>query len=95
MQPREQPGVLRPRHGAGEALEHVVMGIDQAGNDDVAAQVQDLVGGLRQIHRPPDGDHAPVPGEQAAARDFPALPVHRDEHLGVPDEEGRHYFTPP
>ncbi len=44
LEPLEQAGILRRGHGARQRLVQVVVGVDQAGQDDVAAQVEDLVG---------------------------------------------------
>ena len=43
-QPAEQLAVLRGRHHAGQALVHVVVRVDEAGDHDVAGQVDHLVG---------------------------------------------------
>ena len=50
-QPVEQTRILGARHYTGKRLIEVVMGVDQTGEDDMAAEVDHLVG-LRRAARP-------------------------------------------
>ena len=68
LQPVEQVGVLGGRHGAGQGLVKVMVGVDQPGEDEVPAQVENLVGsGGRSAHGPtcsikPSRANRPPPG---------------------------------
>ncbi len=63
-QPGEQVGVLAGRQRAGQGLVEVVVGVHEAGQHDLAREIQHNVGLLRE---PPGGadlfDH-PIAGEQ-------------------------------
>ncbi|MNY31296.1 hypothetical protein D3C86_1654540 [compost metagenome] len=83
-QPREQLGILRGRHGARQALVHVMVRIHQPRHDHVATHVDDLgaafVGhappGFRQLGGGTDPFDGGTAGDQRAVRDFAALRVH-------------------
>ena len=64
-----------------------MMGIDEAGQHDVPGHVDHLVGRRRQVGRAPDGDDPVVLDEHRPAGDLPPVGVHRDEHVGVADQQ--------
>ncbi|MCY1241457.1 hypothetical protein D9M71_116410 [compost metagenome] len=82
-EPIEQLAVLGRRHHAGEALVHVVVGVDQAGDDDLAFHVQHFVGALRQLAARSDLHDAVVLDEHPALPDLPALAIHGHQQVGV------------
>ena len=86
--PVEQLAVLRRRHHPGEALKHVVMGIDEAGNDDVTGQIDDLVGLRRQACRRPHSRNAAPLDIEAAAADLAPGAIHGDDEVGILGEQG-------
>jgi len=49
LQPAEQVGILRRGHRPGQGLEHVVVGVHEAGQHRVAAHVQHRIGLHRQV----------------------------------------------
>ncbi|MCY1453857.1 hypothetical protein D9M71_708780 [compost metagenome] len=61
----------------------MVVGVDQAGDDDLALEVQHLVRRLRQFGARPDLNDAVVLDEHPALPDFTALAVHRHQQVGV------------
>ena len=94
LQPGKQVGVLPGRQVARQDLVEVVVAVDQAGQHDVALEVEHAIGGLRQTGGRADLlDHA-VAGEQPGIRQLAALPVHRHEHVGILREQGRHVVPP-
>src|SRR5690606_40764927 len=72
----------------GQGLVQVMMGVDQAGKDDVPAVVYHFVGGVRMPGGGADRDDPPVLGVDAAIGDLP--PVHGDHESGIVEEERRH-----
>jgi hypothetical protein len=95
LQPVEQGGVLRRAHDAGERLVEVVMGVDEAGHEHLAARIDHLVGRSRQVGAGADRlDHA-VAHEHAAARDLAPFLVHRDEQGRVADQQRCHFNALP
>ncbi len=89
-QPIEQAGVLRPGDGPGQGLIQMVMRVDQTGQHDVAPGVEHLVGQGGQVRRRSDRNDEAVLGVQTAACDLAPSPVHRDQDVGVADEERAH-----
>lgn len=95
-QPREQLRILRGRHGAREALVHVVVRIDQARHHHAAAHVQHLGRAVvhhaavlrRQIGRGAHPLHGRAVGHQGAVADLAALRIHGDEYIGVQCDQG-------
>jgi hypothetical protein len=65
----------------------VVVRVDQAGDQHVAAQINHPVGAGRQLSSSADGLDNAVAGEQRAVGDFPGLPrvivIEACEDLGV------------
>ena len=91
-QPGEELGVLRGRYRPRQALVHVVVRVDQAGDDDVAARV-DHVGRLGQqggveVSRGAAGQDARTLDEHAGVAPFGAGVVHGGDAVGVFDEQG-------
>ena len=90
LEPVEEVGILRGRDGAREGLVEVVVGVDQPGQDDAAAQVEDFVGRGGQFGGRADLLDDPVPREQPAVRDLAALRVHRHQDGCIFDQETGH-----
>ncbi|MNG91527.1 hypothetical protein D3C79_504380 [compost metagenome] len=86
-QPVEQLAILSGRYHAGEALVHVMVGVDQAWDNHLAGHVQNHVGVLREGFAGADLLDQVVFDEQAAVLDFAAFAVHGDQQCGVFDEE--------
>ncbi|MCY1423769.1 hypothetical protein D9M71_394920 [compost metagenome] len=85
-QPVEQLAVLSCRYHAGEALVHVVVGVDQARDDHFAGHVQHHVGMLWQGIAGADLADQVVFDEHAAVLDLAAFAVHGDQECGVFDQ---------
>jgi hypothetical protein len=62
-----------------------VVGVDEAGEDDVPAQIEDLIGPVWKRIGRSDGLDKTIAGEQPTVLDFPPLAIHRDEEIGVLD----------
>ena len=90
LQPGEQAHVLGAGHGPGEGLVEVVVGVDQAGEEEHPGGVHHLVGLGGQVGGGPDLLDEAVAGEQAPAGDLPPGRVHGDQGVGVADEQGGH-----
>ncbi|MNC45254.1 hypothetical protein D3C75_942030 [compost metagenome] len=85
-QPVEQLAVLGRRHHAGEALVHVVVGVDQARDDHLAGHVQHHVGVLWQGIAGADLADQVAFDEHSAVLDLAAFAVHGDQKFGVFDQ---------
>ena len=87
-QPAEQFHIGRDRPG--QALEHVVMRVDQTGHHDLVARIDHLVGMVGQVaagtHRL---DHV-VAHQHRSAGNLATPGVHRDQKAGVADQERAH-----
>src|SRR5215467_3634491 len=95
-QPVEQLDVLRSWPCTGQRLEHVVMCVDEARNDNVAFEIEHFVGRLRQLGGRPDGDDAMVSNKQAAVSDLTPRRLHRHHDIGILDQQGlRHVCSSP
>jgi hypothetical protein len=66
----------------------VVVGVDEAGGDDVPTQVEDAVGGGRERVGGANRLDDAVAGEEGGVGDLGAGVVHGDEDVGVGDEQG-------
>ncbi len=88
IKPIEQTRILGAGHYTGKRLIEVMMGVDQSGEDDVAAEVDHLVGLRRQLGRRCHLLDPTVTGEQTPVLDL--LAVHGHEHIGMTDEQGSH-----
>ena len=86
LQPAEQRRVLRLGHRAGQGLEQVVMGVDQARRDHAAVAADDLgIVGIETVaHRL---DHAAAQHDIGAMK-LGADVVHRHHRLGVLQQPG-------
>ena len=93
-QPAKQLGVLRLRNGPRQALVHVVVGIHQTRQHQVAARVNHLVGSGRQLSGRANGFDAMVPYEDRGLAQFARLGwvrvVKGGHAIGVADEQGGH-----
>ncbi len=87
-EPVEKTGVLGARDHSGQGLIEVMMGVDQAGEDDMAGQIDHLVGRARQLRRWRDLLDPTVACEQTPVPDLVA--IHGHEHFGMTNEEGSH-----
>ena len=90
LEPREEVGVLTSRQVAGEHLIEMMVAVDQAGEEDVAAEVEDDIRGRGQFRGRPDLFDDAVAGKQPRPLQFTALSVHRDDDVGVPGKQCRH-----
>ena len=86
-EPVEERGVLRDGERPRQALEHVVMRVDEARQDDVTRQVDDDVGGCRHVGGGADRGDYVVLDVQAAAANLAPLRIHRDQDFGVSCEQ--------
>ncbi len=95
-EPREQLDVLRRRHGAGQALVHVVVRVDQPGDHHLATHVDHLGTALVDqpavLRRQLGGgaypfDHRAL-RHQRAARNLAALRIHGHQDVGIDKDEG-------
>ena len=89
-QPVEETRVLGARHRTGECLIEVVMGVDEARNDHVARQVDDLVRLIRQVLGPTHLLYESVDGIDGPVFDLEALVVHGRQDQSVFGEERGH-----
>jgi hypothetical protein len=86
VQPVEDVPILGGRHDAEEGLIEVMVGVHQAGQDDVPVEVEDLVGSLGEFGGRADLLDLAVTDEETAARDLATSCVHGGEDHGVLDE---------
>jgi hypothetical protein len=63
------------------------MRIDEAGNDDVAGKIDDLVGLRGQTRRRPYGNDPAAFDEDAAAAYLAPRSIHRDDEIGISGEQ--------
>jgi hypothetical protein len=89
-EPWKQVGVLAGREVAPEDLIEVMMAVDQAGQQNMAGEVE------HDIRRAGQGrgrtdllDHA-VASEQPGVTQLAPLAVHGHEHVGIPGEQCPH-----
>ncbi len=68
----------------------MVMGVDQPGQQHVPAQVQHLVGAIRQLAGRSGLLDEAIPHKKTTIGDLPAHVVHRDEHAGMTDKKSGH-----
>jgi hypothetical protein len=61
----------------------MMVAVDQAGKQDVTAEVEDDVGGPRQFGGRTDALDEPVSCEQARIAKFASLAIHRYEDVGI------------
>ena len=91
-QPSEERRLLHARHVAGERLRQVVVRVDEAGQDDLAAGVQAPVHGVPgRLSRPHGGDVV-VFDEDPSAGQTPPRIVHGRDQTGIVDEEAHAFF---
>ena len=89
-QPAKQLGVLYRRNRPCERLVHMVMGVDQTGNEQVVARVNHHVRRVRQHVRRPDGRNLPVAHQHRGVVQLAARIVLGGHRVGVVDEQGGH-----
>ena len=94
LQPGKEIIVLRSRQVAGQRLVEVVVGIHEAGQDDLPGQVQHLVGRRRKLVRRADLLDDSIPGEEAGVLQLAPRFVHRHQHVGVLGQERGHQCLP-
>jgi len=68
----------------------MVMGVDQAGQDGHAAGVDDSVGAGWQLSRRSYLFDDMVARQESAVNDATARSIHRNQQIGVFEQEGRH-----
>lgn len=85
-QPLEELGVLRRHQAPREGLVEVVVGVDEAGQNDVTGEVEYGVGGGGQVGGGADLLDDVVYDVEATVGDFAALVVQGDEDGRVFDE---------
>ena len=94
LEPVEEHRVLCGGNDAGEGLVEVVVGVDKAGQHQLAPGVNALLnfGGElhRQVFTAPHPENLLPVDEQRAVGDLPALGVHCDEGCGVMQEGEGH-----
>ncbi len=78
FEPVEEIGILRGGDGAGEGLVEVVVGVDQAGQDDVPAQVENFIGSFGKLVSGTDLFDETVPNKKTTRRDFTLVGIHCD-----------------
>ena len=96
-QPAKQFGVLHGRYRPRQALKHVVVGVDQAGRDQVPAGIDHLVGSRRvrwQVGGRADEGDPVVANEDGGVAQFPGLGrvgmVQRGHAAGVVNQQVWH-----
>ena len=96
-QPAKQFGVLHRRYGPGQALKHVVVGVDQSGCDQMPAGIDHRVGGQgvrRQVSGRADKGDAVVADEDRGIWQFPGAGrvrmVQRGDTAGVVNQQVWH-----
>ena len=77
LQPSEERGARHRRVGAGEVLEQVVVGVDQARGDEAAAGVDDAFGIGHRVGRAPDAGDQPVGDRHPASGELATVVVDR------------------
>jgi hypothetical protein len=82
--PGEQVDILAGRERTGQRLVEVVVGVHEAGQQDLARHVQHYVGVLRKLPGGTDLLDYPIPDEQTGIGELAAPIVHRDQDIGVP-----------
>jgi hypothetical protein len=91
LQPGEQVVVLGVRQVARQRLVEVVVRVHESGQDDLASEIEDMVGGRRKLGRRCDLLDDSVARKQASVGEFAARAVHGHERRGVADEQGWHH----
>jgi hypothetical protein len=93
LEPVEQRGVDRPRQGAGQRLEQMMMGVDQPRRDHAAGGIDDGVGLFDQLRQGSGGshrqDHAFAESDRAIGDLAPGI-VHADDVVGIADDRQTH-----
>ena len=69
----------------------MVVRVHEAGQDDLASEVQDLIGGGRKLRRGSDLLDDPVAREETGVGDLTARVVHGDQHASVAGEQCRQW----
>jgi len=83
LQPGKEIVVLRAGEVARQGLVEMVVGVDEARQDDLAAEVDHRVRRRRQLGRRPDLLDEAVLGVEPGVAQLAPLPVHRDEDVGI------------
>ena len=94
LEPVEQDGVLCGGDDARQRLVEMVVGVDKARQDDLAAGVDAPVGGVGQLRRQLPGQTDPgndmIVDDDGGVAEFAAGIVHRHKGVGVLDQGCRH-----
>ncbi len=75
-QPVEEVGILGGRDGARQGLVEMVMGVDQAGQDQVAGQVEDFIGLVGQTGSCPYLFDEAVANKKTTVGNLPLVVIH-------------------
>jgi len=79
-------GILSLRHGSGERLVEMMVGINQPWQDDMITHVHNQVGCLGQFICAANLVDKPILSVKSPARNFPALLIHGYQKCGVFNE---------
>ena len=93
FEPAKQVVVLPRRQVSRQRLVEMVVTIDQAGQDDLALEVENRVGSGGKRRSRSDLLHDTVDGEQTGVGNLPALLIHRHDER-VLHQQSRHYAPP-
>ena len=85
--PGEQVDILTVRERASQRLVEVVVGVHEAGQQDLARHVQHDVGVPRKLRGGADLLDDPISDEQTGIVEFAAPVVHCDQDFGVPRQK--------
>ena len=88
FQPAKEERILASRHGAGQGLIEVVVGVDQTRRHHTALGLQHL--GPRRLQRAPHGGNHPAADQHIAPGNLFARTVHGDNGIGIADQKFRH-----
>ena len=88
FQPAKEERILASRHGAGQGLIEVVMGVDQTRRHHTALGLQHL--GPRRLQRAPHGGNHPAADQHIAPGNLFARAVHGDNGISIADQNIRH-----
>ena len=86
FEPGEEVSVLPGGQVARQHLVQMVVAVDQAGQQNMAAEVEHSIGGGRQIGGWPQLLDDAVAGKKPRIPQLSALPVHGDNDVGILSE---------
>jgi hypothetical protein len=89
-EPAEEFSVLYARNGPGQALRHVMVGVDHARYDHMVLCINHALSGLRQVLRGANGFNAVVANKNRGVAQFLSGIVQGGNGVGVVNEQGGH-----